>query len=313
LEYFGGDGKKMTAVHTFSDIQQTARGLYSGRPIRLLMTPIRNDEILGVLQEAETAGWVQLTVVGGVPENGRGVQLNAPIPAIKEAVVQLASGKGEVFLSDPLDPKPLFKELLKKNLGLRKEIEVWSHVAVFEWQTPPRWLLVSDGVLGTRHNLVRRIGVIQNTVKVANCLGVSAPNVALLAASRAIQQDVQTSREWTWVSKMGQRGIFHQANVYGPVGLEEAIQSGNHQMADALIAADISVANPLVSALNLLCGLPCAGMVVGGDVPVVLPWPSIDRTSVLTSLAMAALCSPRGLRRLIVEGAVEPRPRKGKR
>ena len=289
----------------FLTIQQRACDLYRGHPIQVMMTPIRNRVIHEVIKEAEDSGWVRLIPAesnGSVPSQNH---LNTNPAALEEAVKRLASGEGEVFLSDPLVPKSIFLALLRKDLGLRKEGEVWSHVAAFEWQRPGQenipthrdLLLVSDGVLGTRYNLVRRIGVIQNTVKVGHFLGITKPNIALLAASRSIQQDVQTSREWAWVSKMSQRGTFHQANVYGPVGLEETVQSGNHPV-DALITADISVGNPLVSALNLLCGLPCAGIIVGGDVPVVLPWPSIDKTSVLTSLALAALCSPRGLRRL---------------
>ena len=289
----------------FLTIQQRACDLYRGHPIQVLMTPIRSRVILEVLNEAEDEGWVQIITTESNDSIPNQNHSNTNPTALEEAVKRLASGEGEVFLSDPLDPKPIFLALLRKDFGLRKEGEVWSHLAAFERQrygnsddsTGRDLLLVSDGVLGTRYNLVRRIGVIQNTVKVAHFLGIAQPNIALLAASRAIQQDVQTSREWAWVSKMSQRGTFHQANVYGPVGLEETIQSGN-QPVDALITADISVGNPLVSALNLLCGLPCAGIIIGGDVPVVLPWPSIDRTSVLTSLALASLCSPRGIRRL---------------
>jgi phosphotransacetylase len=159
------------------------------------------------------------------------------------------------------------------------------------------------------------MGVIHNAVGLAERLGVKDPKVALLAASRAVQRDVQTSREWSWVSKMALRRTFRRAQVYGPVGLEEAILpaspdtmippskdddiSAGPNWADVLIAADLSVGNPLVSALTLLCELPGAGIVVGGDVPVVFPWPIIDRNSVLTSLALAALCSPRGLRRVV--------------
>ena len=289
----------------FLTIQQRACDLYRSHPIQVLMTPIRNRIILEVLKEAENGGWVRLIPTESESPIPSQNHSNTNPAALEEAVKRLASGEGEVFLSDPLDPKLIFLALLRKDFGLRKEGEVWSHLAALEWHKPgdnviPTQrdvLLVSDGVLGTRYNLVRRIGVVQNTVKVAHFLGIIQPNIALLAASRSIQQDVQTSREWAWVSKMSQRGTFHQANVYGPVGLEETIPSGNHPV-DALITADISVGNPLVSALNLLCGLPCAGIIVGGDVPVVLPWPSIDRTSVLTSLALAVLCSPRGLRRL---------------
>ena len=299
-----------TQIRDFSDIQRHASQLYKGQPLQLVVTPIKNKEILHALEEADASGWVEVTQVGEPSEN------KLPnLPALEEAVSSLAIGKGEVLLSHTLDPKPLLATLLRKDLGLRKETEVWSHVAVFEWQDPPRWLLVSDGVLVTRPDLARRIDVIKNAIKVAGRLGVKNPNVALLAASRAIQQDMQTSREWTWVSKMAERRIFHGARVCGPIGLEEAIQPAapnerfplplgqvnctGHNWADVLITADISVGNPLVSALTLLCGLPCAGLVVGGDVPVVFPWPTVDRNAILTSLALAALSSPRGLRRIL--------------
>jgi phosphate butyryltransferase len=289
----------------FLTIQRRACDWYRGQPIQVLMTPIRNQVILEVLNDAEDEGWVQIISTESTNFIPNQNHTNANQAVLEEAVKRLASGEGEVFLSDPLDPKPIFMALLRKDFGLRKEGEIWSHLAAFEWQRYGNsdssagcdLLLVSDGVLGTKYNLVRRIGVIQNTVTVAHFLGISQPNIALLAASHSIQQDVQTSREWAWVSKMSQRGIFHQANVFGPVGLEEVAQSGGYPV-DALITADISVGNPLVSALNLLCGLPCAGIIMGGEVPVVLPWPLIDKTSVLTSLALAALCSPRGLQRL---------------
>ncbi len=299
-------------IRTFSDIQQQARDLYQERPLHLLMPPIRNPEILDVIEEAERAGWVTLSRTGDTSQ----LDLSGTA-ALEEAVTRLASGEGEVLLSDTLDPKPILQTLLRSDLGLRKETEVWSHVAVFEWQDPPRWLLVSDGVLVTQPDLVRRMGVIHNAVGLAERLGVKNPKVALLAASRAVQRDVQTSREWSWVSKMALRRTFRKARVYGPVGLEEAILpapadamtppsiddeiSFGPNWADVLITADISVGNPLVSALTLLCELPCAGIVVGGDVPAVFPWPTIDHNSVLTSLALAALCSPRGIQRLSKE------------
>lgn len=299
-----------TEIQTFTDIQERARELYQGRPVQLLMPPIRHPEILEVIEETERAGWVTLARTGDTSQ----LDLSGT-SALEEAVTRLASGEGEVLLSDTLDPRPILQTLLRSDLGLRKESEVWSHVAVYEWQDPPRWLLVSDGVLVTNPDLEQRMEVIHNAVGLAGRLGVKEPKVALLAASRAVQRDVQTSREWSWVSKMAIRRAFRGARVYGPVGLEEAILpapadamtppsindeiSDGPNWADVLITADISVGNPLVSALTLLCEFPCAGIVVGGDVPVVFPWPVINRDSVLTSLALAALCSPRGLRRVV--------------
>jgi phosphate butyryltransferase len=296
-------------TQNFSDIQHYAAGLYKKSPCNILTIPIDNQEIRGALEEAQSGGWMMMTEIASTSGTSQ-----PDVSALEEAVTSLASGEGDVLLSYTLDPVPLLSTLLRADLGLRKEGETWSHVAVFEWQKPPRWLLVSDGVLVTRPDLTRRIGVIHNTVRVAERLGVHNPHVALLAASRAIQQDVPTSREWSWVSKMAERRIFRGAKIRGPVGLEDAVNPpgiGMQDMAepkrsagnslgwvDVLITADISVGNPLVSALALLCGLPCAGVVVGGDVPVVLPWPTVDRNSVLTSLALAALISPRGRRRI---------------
>jgi len=301
-------------IHNFSDIQRHAVELYRDNPLHLLLTPIPNQELRQALDNAQSEGWIALTEIAPKSTRTADDRRETALPALDEAVSMLASGEGDVLLSVTLDPKPILATLLRRDLKLRQENETWSHVAVFEWQNPPRWILVSDGVLVTRPDLSRRIGVIHNTVRVAQRLGVREPHVALLAASRAIQQDVQTSREWTWVSKMAQRGIFHGAKVCGPMGLEDAInpsafeirpqtpqgpvETGGPGWADVLITADISVGNPLVSALALLCGLPCAGIVVGGDVPVVLPWPTVDRNSVMTSLALAALISPRGRRRI---------------
>jgi phosphotransacetylase len=296
-------------THNFADIQQYASELYHQNPCRILTTPIANQEIRDALDGAQMEGWIRMMQIG----DGSGKMRPDPA-ALEEAVTTLADGEGDVLLSYTLDPVPLLSTLLRTDLGLRKEDETWSHVAVFEWQDPPRWLLVSDGVLVTRPDLTRRMGVIHNTVRVAEGLGVRNPHVALLAASRAIQQDIPTSREWSWVSKMAERGIFRGAKIRGPVGLEDAIDPSGNEIrevpnsapgtgsgsgwADILVTADISVGNPLVSALALLCELPCAGMVVGGDVPVVLPWPMVDKNSVLTSLALAALISPRGRRRI---------------
>jgi len=301
-------------IHNFSDIQSHAAELYRDNPLQLLLTPISNQELRQSLENAESEGWVTLTEIAPKSAQTADVKREITPSALEEAVSMVASGGGEVLLSVTLDPKPILATLLRRDLNLRKENETWSHVAVFEWQNPPRWILVSDGVLVTRPDLSRRIGVIHNAVRVAERLGVRDPHVALLAASRAIQQDVPTSREWTWVSKMAERGIFQGAKVCGPMGLEDAInpsafetrphtsqgpvETSGPGWADVLITADISVGNPLVSALALLCGLPCAGIVVGGDVPVVLPWPTVDRNSVMTSLALAALISPRGRRRI---------------
>ena len=298
-----------TTTHNFSDIQHHAAELYKENPCNILTTGIDNQEIRSSLEKAQGDGWITMTEVAGISGKSQ-----PDASALRQAVTTLASGEGDVLLSYTLDPVPLLSTLLRADLGLRKEGETWSHVAVFEWQKPPRWLLVSDGVLVTRPDLARRIGVIHNTVGVAERLGVRNPHVALLAASRAIQQDVPTSREWSWVSKMAERRIFRGAKIRGPMGLENAINpsgagiqdiASSKQMTsdgpgwvDVLITADISVGNPLVSALALLCGLPCAGVVVGGDVPVVLPWPTVDPNSVLTSLALAALISPRGRRRI---------------
>jgi phosphotransacetylase len=294
-------------THNFSDIQHHAAELFKKSPCNILTTPVDNQEIRSALEEAQRDGWMTMTEIAGASGKSQ-----SDASALEEAVTTLASGEGDVLLSYTLDPVPLLSTLLRSDLGLRKESETWSHVAVFEWQKPPRWLLVSDGVLVTRPDLSRRIGVIHNAVNVAERLGVRDPHVALLAASRAIQQDVPTSREWSWVSKMAERQIFRGAKIRGPMGLEDAVSpTGIHEgtdpqrvtsdgpgWVDILITADISVGNPLVSALALLCGLPCAGIVVGGDVPVVLPWPTVDRNSVLTSLALAALISPRGRRRI---------------
>jgi len=305
--------KEIQNIHTFNDIQEHAKRVYHGRPLQLLMPPIRNLEILQVVEQANKDGWISLSRIGDTSQ----LDLSGST-ALEEAVTRLTSGQGEVLLSDTLDPKPILATLLRRDLGLCQEKEIWSHVAVYEWQDPPRWLLVSDGVLVTHPDLVRRMGVIHNAVELASRLGVTNPKVALLAASRAVQDDVQTSREWSWVSKMAQRRTFREARVYGPVGLEEAIlpappdamippsiddsNSNGINWADVLIAEDISVGNPLVSSLALLCELPCAGIVIGGDVTVVFPWPTINRDSVLTSLALAALCSPRALRRLQENG-----------
>ena len=81
--------------------------------------------------------------------------------------------------------------MLNKEWGLRKG-SVLSHVAAFEVQNYDRLIFVTDAAMNIAPDVTQN-AIIQNTVEVAQAIGIDLPKVAPIAAVEVVNPAMQAT------------------------------------------------------------------------------------------------------------------------
>lgn len=209
-------------------------------------------------------------------------ELVAASDAAPIAVQMARAGNVDIILKGHLRTDELLRAVLDKTAGLRTG-RLLSDVMLYEdvLSGERRLVGLSDGGLNVAPTLEQKKQIVQNAIEVMHSLGLARPRIAIMSASEVVTESVPSTLDAQALSSMGAAGEFGEADVYGPLALDNAlvesaakakgIDSPVAGHADCMLMPNIEAGNLLGKAIKYLGGSQCAHVVVGAKVPILIP------------------------------------------
>ncbi len=295
-------------IRTFEQLKYEASWM---GPKRVAIAAAANEEVLAAAREAQTLGMAQCILVDDPDRLSRSaarhdidisdmtvLPIGDPERAALEAMRLVHAGEADVVMKGALESATFLKAALDKDVGLRTG-RLFTHVGVFEVPSLGRLLIISDGGVVLSPDIYQKIEIVQNSIDVAQKLGIEQPKVAILSASELVNPKVPSTVDAANLSKMAERGQIRGGIVDGPLALDNAISEASAQIkgikspvagkADILIVPDVEAGNLLAKAVMYFGHADMAGVVTGGCAPMVLTSRSDSQVTKLVSLALGVL------------------------
>ncbi|HCF56216.1 MAG TPA: phosphate butyryltransferase [Bacillus sp. (in: Bacteria)] len=291
LEYLidqaAGQPKKTVAVAVAEDhevIEAVAKA------IKLQLAQFRlygnQEKIMGMLQEhgLQTSEHVEVIATMSSAE------------AAELSVKAVRNGEADVLMKGNIPTANILKAVLNKEWGLRKG-SVLSHVAAFEVQNYDRLIFVTDAAMNIAPDVTQKAAIIQNTVEVAQAIGIDLPKVAPIAAVEVVNPAMQATIDAAMLTQMNRRGQIKDCIVDGPLALDNAVSqiAAEHKgivsdvagKADILLVPTIEAGNVLYKSLVYFADAKVGAMIAGAKAPIVLTSRADSAETKVYSLALA--------------------------
>ncbi|EEM82086.1 phosphate butyryltransferase [Bacillus thuringiensis] len=290
LEYLidqAGQPKKTVAVAVAEDhevIEAVAKA------IKLQLAQFRlygnQEKIMGMLQEhgLQTSEHVEVIAAMSSAE------------AAELSVKAVRNGEADVLMKGNIPTANILKAVLNKEWGLRKG-SVLSHVAAFEVQNYDRLIFVTDAAMNIAPDVTQKAAIIQNTVEVAQAIGIDLPKVAPIAAVEVVNPAMQATIDAAMLTQMNRRGQIKGCIVDGPLALDNAVSqiAAEHKgivsdvagKADILLVPTIEAGNVLYKSLVYFADAKVGAMIAGAKAPIVLTSRADSAETKVYSLALA--------------------------
>ena len=298
------------AIKSFQDLRATAQ---AQGPKTVVAVGAGQESVLEALAEAKGQGIAEAILVGdqaaiqdiasstAIDLSGMQVIHEPDMElAARTAMMLVAEGHAQIAMKGKVDTATFLIAALDRATGLRTG-RLLSHVAVFDMQSLGRLLLISDAGVNIAPTLAQKADITRNAIDVARKLGIAEPHVAILASTETVNPKIPANVEAAALAKMADRKQITGALVDGPLALDNAISieaAADKDIlgpvagrADVLILPDIEAANVLVKAIVYFARHPMAGIVVGAQVPLIVPSRSDTFESKLNSLALGVVMS----------------------
>jgi len=194
----------------------------------------------------------------------------------------------------------LLRCVLNKEWGLRTG-NLLSHFALFEVDTYPKVIAVTDVAMNIAPSLQDKIAIVNNSVACLNRLGYRIPKVAVLGAVEMVNENMQATLDAALLSKMNQRDQIKNCIIDGPLAFDNAVSLESAQLkgiksevagdTDLLLMPDIEVGNVLYKSLVFFAKAKVASIILGASVPIVLTSRSDSEQAKFDSILLAAAAS----------------------
>lgn len=218
------------------------------------------------------------------------------IAAARRAVQMVREGECDVLMKGQIHTADLLRAILDREAGLRTG-RIMSHVFILELKD--RLLMVTDGAMNIKPDLMQKAQIICNAVFVAQGLGIRKPKVAVLAAVETVNPDVPSTIDAAILSKMAERNQIPDCIVDGPFQMDNILSEEAARMkrlnspvagnADIVLVPDIETGNAVVKMFAHGNSGRLAGILVGASAPVVLTSRADSSESKMLSIAVAAI------------------------
>src|SRR5271165_4262256 len=192
----------------------------------------------------------------------------------------------------------LLAEVVKKDGGLRTHRRI-SHVFALDVAALDEILYVSDAAINISPDLMTKVDIVQNAVDLARACGLDKPRVGVLSAVETINPAIPSTLDAAILSKMAERGQIRDAEVDGPLAMDNAIDMEAARTkgiaslvagrANVLIVPNIEAGNMLAKQLIFVARAEAAGLVLGAKAPVMLTSRADNDRARLASCALAQL------------------------
>ena len=278
-------------IATFLELRRRAQEL---GPMRVAVVVADDDVALMAAADALQLGIARPILIGdgrkiwakaealGLIDLMDAAELVAASDAAPIAVQMARAGNVDIILKGHLRTDELLRAVLDKTAGLRTG-RLLSDIMLYEdvLSGERRLVGLSDGGLNVAPTLEQKKQIVQNAIEVMHSLGLARPRIAIMSASEVVTESVPSTLDAQALSNMGAAGEFGEAEVYGPLALDNAlveaaakakgIDSPVAGHADCMLMPNIEAGNLLGKAIKYLGGSQCAHVVVGAKVPILIP------------------------------------------
>jgi len=208
--------------------------------------------------------------------------------------------KIQLILKGFLPTAALMKPILDKGKGLRGP-NLLSDILVVENPASGTAALLgmSDGGLNILPDLAQKKQILENAVAVFHCLGYAEPKVGIMAAIETVKDSMPATLDARALTEMNQRGEIGGCRVYGPLALDIAVsrQAAEHKgivndvagQTQIMIMPNIESGNLLGKAFTYYLKLTVAHVVMGAQLPILIPSRNESDTDKFHSLALGVL------------------------
>jgi butyrate kinase len=216
---------------------------------------------------------------------------------IGHAIGMLESGQAQILMKGSVKTEKLLKGVFRylKDSGRLKEDALLSHVVAMDLPRMNKLLMITDAAVNPYPDEAKKVKIIENALKVAKCLNIRIPKVAVISAIESVNVGIESSIEAERIA-----AYFEDRKdciVEGPVSFDVAtnpeIADEKHYpgeiqgTADILVMPDIDSANVLYKTLTTQSGATAAGVILCGDMPLVLNSRGDSARTKFASIALA--------------------------
>jgi phosphate butyryltransferase len=220
--------------------------------------------------------------------------------AVELSVKMVNNNQADILMKGKVGTSTLLKCVLNKEWGLRTG-NLLSHFALFEVDTYPKVIAVTDVAMNIAPNLQDKIAIINNSVSCLIKLGYTMPKVAILGAVEMVNENMEATLHAALLSKMNQRDQIRNCIIDGPLAFDNAVslESARHKGirsevagdTDLLLMPDIEVGNVLYKSLVFFAKAKVAALILGARVPIVLTSRSDSEQAKYDSILLSAAAS----------------------
>lgn len=228
------------------------------------------------------------------------VATSSPEESARLACLAAHEGKADMILKGLLETKTLLKEVLNKELDLKRS-PVLSHIMIYDVPTYHKLLLTTDGGMVAYPTLEQKKEIVKNAVQVARKLDIERPKVAAVCAVEKVNDKMICTVDARALQDMNQNGEIQDCVIQGPLAFDNAIskEAAMHKGIEGEVAGDadiilvpaIEAGNMLGKALSYLAGADNAGIIMGAKVPILLVSRADTAQAKLNSILLGALVS----------------------
>jgi phosphotransacetylase len=222
--------------------------------------------------------------------------------AVDAALEMAHRGELDILMKGTVDTGTFMRGVLDRERGLRSG-GLLSDVFLFEY--PARrerpFMMITDGGVTVAPGLKEKVQLIRNAVAVAHALGNELPNVALLSATELVTASIPSTVEAREIVTLASRGEITGCVVAEPLALDNAVSeeaasekgitSPVAGKADILIMPSIEAANALAKSTTYFAGFRLAHVIVGAQIPLLIPSRADKSDARLLSIALGMLMS----------------------
>lgn len=284
----------------FDSVLKNAEGK---RRRRLVISGRHDPDALTAVIKARDLGWVEpvatgkslIAVSGDMDILFKGDDIRT---ARLKSLDMARKGDAELYLdTGPLDAE-FFSNILDRRRGIVKR-QIVSYVSVLDIPKAGRLTLLTDTLINAMPVLKEKIHILENAIHVARVLGMQEPKIAALAPLELVNPAIPSTVDAAVLSKMSQRGQFHEALVEGPLGLDnaESASAAKHKGIDSPVPGNVDVyffpdlesAQHTAQFLVWLGRCRAGGILAGTAFPIIVRSPLEPAESWITNISLGLI------------------------
>lgn len=215
--------------------------------------------------------------------------------AAKKAIELLLNREGDFLVKGLIDTSILLKAVLNSRGEIADKNVFFSHVTVVDSDFLNRVIIFSDGALNILPSVKDKIKIIENCYKIAKKIGIKIPKISLIAAKEKVSPKMIATIEAEEVKKYFENDV--RFIVEGPLALDNAISQESAHVkklkgqiqgdADILIMPNIEAGNIFYKTLSYFSNSKLAGVLVGGEIPIVVTSRADNEENKFLSIVLA--------------------------